>query len=822
MASSFLDHALEITSQASCSTCASVPLSIKGDVVPMSAETLRQVFVRAPAGSCSEAVLDTLIGLAYDTDFEAKRALARIMARELDLDDDSPGFVRARSMSELVAANDVPALLRLYLLALTPRDLFANVEVATLLAATVPFEPGMEAFQRLVVREAPVQHEVLKAYVVAAFAHYLQSISAIVNVSQGGLLRTLDTILGDCRVVPGDNATSDFEFGKDLLVRLTGPGLFGIIFHELGHHAFKTIGGGQATSAAEVPVDKLVGEVVDALPTLLETAARLRGTPIARGDRRAFRASSGLTFLCSNDVATLGSFVHLSIMQDGGPVELERASQLAYAVLDVLEVDRNSTAVAYTRRGGFHFGFPGDGPPVKRTKNRARSLPRDALTHDLAEKSAAWLEALSRGGRMSANEYDMAATLGVVARASNLYGLNPNAAFERATYCGRDAAGASTDGLNTFLHVAIRCVDAEAVRRLLAQGALPHVLLREIGMNIFAIGDGVSTQYVCPMPEDVFAVLAMLQSAGMKLDAPLDAAGHTLLTEAAYGSLELVRFLLAHGCDVNRSGARGRTPIALAAAFGRYEVFEELLKAGAQAKIADDDGNTPLHAAVARGDERMARTLIEKGANPDAVSRQGMTSLMMACSPALVDLLYHAGANVDFAAYGGQTALILATKMNRLDVVRSLLQCGADVEAATDHGEVAVHFAASIFDSPSRLRFLDALLQAGADVNEETNEGLTPLMIAARAVAEDAISVMIRAGADVNAADRSGDTALLKVLQSGNSRMAASVSLLLEAGADVAHANAAGQTGLKLAAGPDIPDPVRYMIQKAAQPGDSP
>jgi uncharacterized protein len=788
----------------------------------MSAETLRQVFVRAPAGSCSEAVLIALLGVAHDADFEAKRGLARIMAHELGLDGDSPGFVRATSMSELVAANDVPALLRIYLLALTPRDFFANAKMATWLAAMVRLEPGIEAFQRLVVREAPVRHEVLKAYVVAAFAHYLEFISAVVNVSQGGLLRTLDTIIGKCQVVPGDNATSDFEFGKDLLVRLTGPGLYGIIFHELGHHASKTMGGGGSTSAADMPVDKLVDEVVGTLPTLWETAARLRGMPIERGDRRTFRTTSGLTFLCSHDVAPLGSYVHLSIMQDGGPVELERASQLAYAVLEVLGIDRNTTAVAYTRRGGFHFGFPGDGPSVKQTKDRARSLLREALINGLAEKSAGWLEALSRNGRMSADEYDMAAALGVVARASNLYALNPNAAFEREAYRRGLAGETSAEVRNNLLRAAIRCADAEAVRRLLAQGAAPHVPLREIGTNIFAVGDGVSTQYVCPTPEDVFAVLGVLREAGANLDAPLDAAGHTLLTEAACGGPDLVGVLLGLGCDVNRAGAGGKSPIALAAAFGRYEVFEELLKAGAEAQIADDDGETPLHATVMRGDERMARRLIEKGANPDAVSRQGMTPLMMAQSPVMVDLLCHAGANVDFAAYGGQTALIVAIRMKRLDVARSLLQCGADVEAATDHGEAAVHFAASIWDSPIRLRFLEALLQAGADINEETNEGQTPLMIAARMVAEDAIGLMIQAGADVNVADRAGDTALLKALQSGNSGMMSSVSLLLQAGADVAHANATGQTGLNLAAGPHIPDPVRDMIRKAAQSGALP
>lgn len=790
----------------------------------MSAETLRQVFVRAPVGSCTVGVLATLVSLAYDTDFEATRALTRILARELDFDSDSAGFLRAKSTSELIGANDVPALLRVYLLALTPHELFGNVKAATLLASAVRSEANLEALQRLVARDAPVQHEVLKAYVLAAFANYLDFISAMAHggVSQGALLRTLDAILSRCRVVPGNNATSDFEFGKDLLVSLTGQGLFSIAFHELGHHAIKALGGGNPASAAEVPFDRLIREVVDALPSLLESAVRLRGTPVERGDGRAFKASSGLTILCTNNQTNRGSYIHLSLMQDAGPIELERASQLAYAILDVLEVNGESTSVAYSRRGVFHFGFPGNGPSVERVKNRARSLTPEESNDDLAGKSAQWLDALARAGRMSKNEYDIAAALGLVERARRFYGLNPRAAFEHAMHGREDVRGVSADDLNGFLRAAIRCADAEVVRRLLAQGASPHVPLREIGMNIFAIGDGESTRYFGPTPEDIFDILGMLQSKGVNLDAPLDGAGHTLLTEAAYGSLDLVRFLLARGCDVNRAGAGGKTPIAMATEFGRYQVFEELLKAGAQPQIADDDGNTPLHAAVMRGDERMVRALIERGANPDTASRQGMTPLMMARSSVLVDLLHHAGANIDFATYGGQTALILATKRNQLDVVRSLLERGADIEAATDRGEAAIHFAASIYDPQGRLGCLEALLQAGADVNEETNEGVTPLMIAAPAGAEDAVSLMIRAGADVDAADRSGNTPLLKVLQSRNREMAPVVSLLLQAGASVAHANAAGQTSLTLAAGPDIPDPVRDMIEKQFIQGDLP
>ena len=54
---------------------------------------------------------------------------------------------------------------------------------------------------------------------------------------------------------------------------------------------------------------------------------------------------------------------------------------------------------------------------------------------------------------------------------------------------------------------------------------------------------------------------------------------------------------------------------------------------GADANQRDDEGYTPLHNAASRGDVEMIRYLVEHGADVTAVSRVGQTTADMANGP---------------------------------------------------------------------------------------------------------------------------------------------------------------------------------------------
>jgi ankyrin repeat protein len=99
---------------------------------------------------------------------------------------------------------------------------------------------------------------------------------------------------------------------------------------------------------------------------------------------------------------------------------------------------------------------------------------------------------------------------------------------------------------------------------------------------------------------------------------------------------------------------------------------------------------------------------------------------------------------------------MIATRSGNVEIIRRLLEAGADVDAADADGLTALN---SATDAVDNIDVLTRLISAGAKVNTADNEGVTPLMRAAARGKPDFVAALIKAGADVNAKDRRGWTA---------------------------------------------------------------
>jgi ankyrin repeat protein len=190
-------------------------------------------------------------------------------------------------------------------------------------------------------------------------------------------------------------------------------------------------------------------------------------------------------------------------------------------------------------------------------------------------------------------------------------------------------------------------------------------------------------------------------------------AGHTALLVATNydGAAESVRLLLKHGADPNARLNRGRaTPLLRAALRGDRTVADMLLAAGATLNDRPE-GSTALMAAVSQSDIAFVTFLLDRGANLESQVNASAavmngenrpTPLMLAADRSatdLVRLLLKRGANVNARDVQGMTPLMYAA--GALDcgapttaVVEILIAAKAEIGARTPTGETALDLAA--------------------------------------------------------------------------------------------------------------------------------
>jgi ankyrin repeat protein len=170
--------------------------------------------------------------------------------------------------------------------------------------------------------------------------------------------------------------------------------------------------------------------------------------------------------------------------------------------------------------------------------------------------------------------------------------------------------------------------------------------------------------------------------------------------ENGVSALMLSRY---HGLDAEVVGAlrRARTDLDVfeAATLGELDRLRELLDADPSLATArsSDDG-TALHFAAFFGQPEAAAFLVERGADVHAVASTfgnvtPLHSAAAAPSREIVRMLLDAGADANARQGGGFTALQAAAQNGDPAMARDLLDHGADPSAATDDGRTVLSIA---------------------------------------------------------------------------------------------------------------------------------
>ncbi|XP_032382796.1 KN motif and ankyrin repeat domain-containing protein 3 [Etheostoma spectabile] len=159
--------------------------------------------------------------------------------------------------------------------------------------------------------------------------------------------------------------------------------------------------------------------------------------------------------------------------------------------------------------------------------------------------------------------------------------------------------------------------------------------------------------------------------------------------------------------------------------------------------MKDGNGNTALHYSVSHSNFGVVGLLLDTGVcSVDKQNKAGYTAIMLAAlstvkeelDMAVVKRLFSQGNVNAKASQAGQTALMLAVSHGRQEMVRALLECGADVNVQDDEGSTALMCASE----HGRAEIVKLLLeQPGCDISIVDNDGSNALSIALEASHND-------------------------------------------------------------------------------------
>jgi ankyrin repeat protein len=342
-------------------------------------------------------------------------------------------------------------------------------------------------------------------------------------------------------------------------------------------------------------------------------------------------------------------------------------------------------------------------------------------------------------------------------------------------------AGAKVDVRNRYGVTPLQLASANG------NGAMVEMLLKNGADANTTLFEGETVLMVAARAGNAAAVKALLDH-GANVNAKESWRGQTaLMWAAAEGNSDVIRLLVARGADMKIRSNGGFTAFLFAVREGRIGGVKTFLELGADlnesllvrrragggapagaAPPEPEPGANAFMLAAENAHYELAAVLLDAGANPNSAP-QGWTALHQ------VTWTRKAGFGDNNPAPPG------SGNMGSLDFVKALAKHGANLNArVTKRPSMGTTSLNSIGATPFLLaaRTADAdlmrlLIELGADPRLTNDDGATPLMVAAgvgtNSPGEDpgsepevfeAVKIALQYGGDINAIDKNGETAM--------------------------------------------------------------
>ena len=193
----------------------------------------------------------------------------------------------------------------------------------------------------------------------------------------------------------------------------------------------------------------------------------------------------------------------------------------------------------------------------------------------------------------------------------------------------------------------------------------------------------------------------------------------------------------------------------------------------------------------------------------EAISQLTLSSAVRNGRLEMVKWMLDKGADFTVASNDGWTPLHSAANRGHIEVVKLLLDKGADLIAANNGGWTPLSSAAS----SGHVEVVRLLLDKGADFTVASNDGWTPLDLAASNGYIEVVKLLLDKGANLTVTDNGGRIPLTSAASRGHVEV---VRLLLDKGADLTVASNGGWTPLDVAVHSGHVEVVKLLLDKGA------